>query len=520
VRASGEWNVRPNPACAAQPPQWPCSSVPATGPFAAYPDAFAGPVLVVAAFGARLDAIPMRAVSETDGVGLTQRDFARSLLAVPGVNNPSVQEFGNTGPTVYSYLIDGAYTVTVTQIASPIGISEGAQEADGTRTFTVEPLYGLQFINPIDWNEPPGAIGWFFFPGDSVSDEPGDITSAIFVGECRYQTTCRYRPPGPGRMQVEASVETQRARVRSELTPPQQEPELRLKCLPSTNLARGDAISCSAEIQPPSPGADVSWAFDDSAGHHIPGPENSSGWGGQMVISGMLRVFASVDGKSLSDSAWITVQPRNWPSIRVRVRQGGHGELPSAAHVTQDADLMQTRFDTIPASLFSVTELSSGPNTGWAFIPQAVRTLPLVVDVSDAWKHGSAWYSLQHWGPTGQVDANGNPIHFCAHNELPQVFQAALEHEGAVTGPIVSHVAIFQRWFANHPAQDSIEKAIVFVPELGGYDARQAILNREVATVESDARSDPDQGHTNVLPPAIPGKVQPAQLPCQMRFFP
>jgi hypothetical protein len=103
---------------------------------------------------------------------------------------------------------------------------------------------------------------------------------------------------------------------------------------------------------------------------------------------------------------------------------------------------------------------------------------------------------------------------------LPKVFGAALEHEGVKAGAIVSHVEVFRRWFNNNPAQDSLEKTVVYVPDLNGYDPARAILNTEVANVESAAVADPDQGHTNALPPNVPGKVQPAVLPCQVRLFP
>jgi hypothetical protein len=125
------------------------------------------------------------------------------------------------------------------------------------------------------------------------------------------------------------------------------------------------------------------------------------------------------------------------------------------------------------------------------------------------------WYNLQHSGPTGQVDVYGNPTHYCAKHELPQAFQAGLEHEGVLTGTIVSHVEVFRRWFNNNPAQDSVEKAVVYVPDVNGGDPALWVVNADIARVENAAAADPNQKHTNDVPP---GQVQLAVFPCRLRF--
>lgn len=299
VRVSGAWSVRPNPACASQPPNWPCSTSPAYSGFApGYPDGFAGPVRVATFHDGSWDDVALRAFGgPEDGIGLTQREFARMLFAGPALQNPTVQEFGNTGPLIRSYLIDGTYSVTVTAIQSPIRVTEGAPEADGNRTYTVEPLYGLQLINPLGSSAPPGAIRWYFVPGDSVSPVATSSDPPWSLPACADQPTCRWQPPGPGRVQVAAYVETRRARARSDGGPPKPVGMLALACKPDS-LIVGNITTCKASLTPTTSTLTVqTWRFDgDSLGVAFGLTADVKTWVFRPSVCGAVSVTASVDG--------------------------------------------------------------------------------------------------------------------------------------------------------------------------------------------------------------------------------
>jgi hypothetical protein len=81
-----------------------------------------------------------------------------------------------------------------------------------------------------------------------------------------------------------------------------------------------------------------------------------------------------------------------------------------------------------------------------------------------------------------------------------------------------SSVATFRQWFRNNRAQDEVEKVVLYVPDQNGYDPARAVINTEIASVESAAMGDPNQVHSDVQPPATPGLVQPAVFPCKLRF--
>lgn len=319
VRVSGKWIVESNPACAGQPPNWPCSSLaPYSGYDLEYPDAFRGPVrLATVSPTGSFDFLELRGSGGPDeGIGLTQREFSRDVLATPALINPSVQQFGNTGPSVASYIIDGSYMVTVTRIASPIRVTEGAAEADGSRTYTVEPLYGLKFINPLGSFDPPGAVRWFFVPGEDVDPVAPNSDPPWTINECRNLTTCRWTPPGAGRVQVSASVETRRARARSTGAP---EPKLSLSCnmqSDSVTMQRGGSIDCRAQATPQASNP-ILWEFvADSFPYRNPAigstPHAGATWTGKMVLSGMITARTTIQGQPFSEQIHVRVTAREW----------------------------------------------------------------------------------------------------------------------------------------------------------------------------------------------------------------
>jgi hypothetical protein len=324
----------------------------------------------------------MRGLGGGEGIALTKREFARELYVESGVTNPFVQEFGNTGPSVHSYIIDGAYTVTATAIPSPVRVTEGAQEADGTRTYTVEPLYGLKFLNPFGWNAPPGSIDWYYFEGDSVSTEPGDATLAILVGECRYQTTCRFHPPGPGRMQVEASVETQRARARSGAAPAQQEPKLVLECNgahDTTTVDRASTVHCAARASGQAALVITEWKFT-SGTVTVPrnGPDRASlTWDGTMVQEGDISVAGTVNSRPGADTVHVKIKDRVWsesqPPVIEHIQGCDSVSLRNNCLLLYPPDtvnnLGKTRnFRHTDSLALRAAHLVSGPNAGYSYV--------------------------------------------------------------------------------------------------------------------------------------------------------
>jgi hypothetical protein len=115
-------------------------------------------------------------------------------------------------------MLSGGYFVNVMQVETPLALGEGEPEDSlGTRTYSVQPRYELQFSNPLDWGyyRPPGSVVWEFLPGDSVPATGPWNGPRWYLYECEYQTTCRWAPPRSGRMEATTYVETHAVTVRS-----------------------------------------------------------------------------------------------------------------------------------------------------------------------------------------------------------------------------------------------------------------------------------------------------------------
>jgi hypothetical protein len=291
-----------------------------------------------------------------------------------------------------------------------------------------------------------------------------------------------------------------------------QPPELKLTCTPAGgSVRRGESVACTARGTPAEAVvSDWVWQFSDAAGRVLAATSGTGSWGGPMVVSGTIRVSGKVDGIQAHNSLAITVVRRGWPRLRVEIEEKGHVDLPlipdSIGH------LAHTHVE-VPATM-PVRQITSGPNQGWAYL-DAVPTVPVTIHINDAWKPGSAWHNLQHHGPYTNP-TNGATGHYCSKWELPHVLREARRHEGSIPSAQTSHADVFRRWVNTHAPQDSLDAAVVYVPDFGGsitpMDWAQAVFDEHV---KGPMMRDPQQRHANAIPP---GSVDPAAFPCALRF--
>lgn len=219
VTVDGDIQQRWNPECDFRPPYWPCEPGSVLRTFGSEPwDG--GPVKLWASQYGITSPIKLRGQggsNTTSAIGLKFFSAGGGTLLGHINASPKWAWDPNYGTGPFSYYLSGGYNVQATPIPNPLEIT-ASQPLDslGTRRYTVQPLYGLQLINPLDfyWHPPAGAIDWYFVPGD-VGSKP-DWTGYTPIPDCHYQPVCEYTPLGPGRMQAAAYVETQYAVVRSE----------------------------------------------------------------------------------------------------------------------------------------------------------------------------------------------------------------------------------------------------------------------------------------------------------------
>jgi len=384
--------------------------------------------------------------------------YAAQAVTLTGHVNMTAQwapdpNFGN-GP--FSYHVSGGYSVAATAVPSPLQLTEGEPDSTGERPYTVEALYGLQFINPAGYpgHIPAGATFWRFFPGDSVGDTPDRTGGGWDVRECQNQVVCRYRPPVSGRMQVQAYVEGQFADVRSKRAPGQcqnaanafratvsgtcsgNQEAIKLTC-DKTTPNRGEEIKCTASAVPPGEDLIVSeWTFEgeNSTIHPEAGEEHSLEWGGRMVVSGTISVTGTVNGKALTVREAITVQSRpNWaiafPALPDTEWVGGPGtELPYPppnTRVGTESHGTLGKFSEVPPS-YGLDE-GSGPNQGWVYVPDPPVFGTLHLYLNRALRPTDPFYRLQNGDESGGVHHYERPI--CGPQFMARAAQETAAHE-------------------------------------------------------------------------------------------
>lgn len=285
---------------------------------------------------------------------------------------------------------------------------------------------------------------------------------------------------------------------------------LKLDC-GSGSVTRGDSLTCHVKAEPSGRLTDIQWAFVDSAGHRITGPSGMDSWGGTMVVGGEMQVTAQLDGDPQTRTERIIVGPRTWPRMTLIAADSGNGHLPQQPTST---DQLADTHPPIPSRSIEIRSIATGPNTGWAYLPTPIASVTVAVHINGGFQRGTPLYQKQR---SGVDPVTGQP--FCTKNQFTSAIQtAARQHEGLVSGPTPSHVAVYRRWFNNNTPQDSMEAVIGFLSDFSADYPFGAFVDAEFDEhVASAARHDPDQNHPNETPP---GLVSYPTVPCRPRLYP
>jgi hypothetical protein len=308
-----------NPDCNNAPPYWPCQTGSVVGSFGATPWE-EGPVKIWSQQGSGGGWTRLRGVgggNASHAVGLHFQGAAGVMSAQINMQ-PKWAWNPNTGTGPYSYDLGGGYNVTVLPIASPIIIVDsGPIDEAGTHSYYVRPANDLQFINPTDWywSWPAGAVNWYFFPGESVSETPGFTGPYYEITQCHFQLTCSYLPPGLGRVQATGYVETRYAAARTQDEPGgcggglggglgfdlisscgSDAPHLGVSCH-SNPLTAGNTTTCTAAVDPATPFTVRTWHFaSDAPGVTADDTGDHKSWTFAPSVSGTVTVTAMVAG--------------------------------------------------------------------------------------------------------------------------------------------------------------------------------------------------------------------------------
>jgi len=449
------WNEAPCAQRLVEAPHWPCQDGSPLVNFDARPWE-GGPVWLRTGEGSG-GLVRLRRTGGANSGAAVGLYYAAQAVTLTGHVNMIAQwaPDPNFGDGPFSYHVSGGYSVAATAVPSPLQLTEGEPDSTGKRPYAVEALYGLQFINPAGYpgHIPAGATFWRFFPGDSVGDTPDRTGGGWDVRECQNLMICRYRPPVPGRMQVQAYVEGQFADVRSKRASGSCEnassistaafdvssgapsicetpPHLEVTCTPNVTT-RGGSIVCEANARPRGDLQVTKWWFDDDHGNIVrpsdPQQDSADYWGGRMAVSGTVHVEGEIDGHAVAgDSARLTVEGRRPWGLTYPTRPGvtyTRDSLrypPVAAYGDTIRDGVLGAFKGAQLSLSY--GVGSGPNEGVSYVRSIQwQNTPLFIWINAGLQPGDPWYQAQR-GPTpsrprgcGRAFLERHAVHVPAH---------------------------------------------------------------------------------------------------------
>jgi hypothetical protein len=492
IHASGTVSQVYNPACNEAPPYWQCGTGDVVPPFAEIPSTL-GPVEVFASHAAGGSAVLMRGNGERSGVGLYYSSTGAEVSAKLTLNGRYQFRPGSSGaPT---YFLSGGFSATATAIDAPLRMTESSAGESGARRYTVEALHGLQFVSPPSWYwpTPPGAIGWWFFPGENVSDVPAGEGHYFPINACAYQATCEYLPTGPGRVQVVAYVEGKQVVLRSR---PTQESTLELTC--PGPVKRGEEVTCTATPSDRSSSLTiVGWSFDGV--ERTDGDPTEATWGGTMVQSGTVevrgRIGTDADSPLLTARAEIVVTDRTWPEAPViDVREVENGtddrlELDNFiewAHDLGGANFFRTARKADPKP-DPIGYVSGGPNDDrFYFEDLSFPVYAMFVINRAAMRRGSGFYNAQERDEGGGGTRIGG-MNWCTQRVVTGILPGLVEaHE-------LRHISAYEAAFRRELALviEELERTV------GTYTEIESAYEAEYNRIDAIARRESWDTHTD-----------------------
>ena len=420
------------------------------------------------------DASPFFGSGEAGGAGSSHGQLRTELLA--SASRPS----GNGG-AAYATTADG-------QVYSLLRVEPGTR-LWASRTG----IRGVASCVGACGDKDPGPTGWYLLESsmkvevrkvvpiqvqpDTTAFVAGDTltwTTVLYPGitnliwrfeyaqgseEVLCSETCRYAPRGPGRMMVSAQW-TQgwpAVPVHGYSAPVTDEPPtIALTCTDSlgvrNRIIRGQTLTCTASKDPATAPGELKiggWSFEGKP--RTDGVVTSTEWRGVMVTGGTISVHGTI-GASPEEtaSAPISVEARtNWagvivypatlpdtvfdparfPNPPVRDSSGYDVYLPGGLGL-YEFDL-KWRGHLAP--------VTSGPNKDWWYLRTPPQWMTPVVYLSPYLEAGNPFYEAQTGKRTGDNAPPRGYTGWCTKSDMDILKQEVLDHEGAISGPRLSH---------------------------------------------------------------------------------
>ena len=257
--------------------------------------------------------------------------------------------------------------------------------------------------------------------------------------------------------------------------------ELTLKG-PAT-VTRGEEATYTATVEPAGLEPTFTWEFTDAEGDGPPISEDTgttNTWSGQMVVSGIIEVTATVNGKSFTKEKTITVDKRSWSDTFPPLPTTNLGRGPLPENPIAYPDLGKTGISSPPVDV-DIMLVEGGPNKGWMFVESIPTPTwlhhafinPALSDTEHLFYRANAWYYGQRGYP----------------NYMAQLKENAIIHEGVrvevnpkTEKPYESHISWARDYLEENPINSWAESRVKYRNVNISQEVDKAVFDTEVTT--------------------------------------
>ena len=197
-------------------------------------------------------------------------------------------------------------------------------------------------------------------------------------------------------------------------------------------VTRGDTVMYRTTVEPNRPNTTFSWQFMNTEGEDrvtIPAEDEiTDTWGGQIVVSGVIEVTATVNDIPFTKEKTITVNERNerlWSDDfpLLPTTNNGQGSLPVDPRVYEE--LGQTHITPPDVEVDITPPVAGGPNRGWMFVQSAP---------TGAWLHSAdinqALYNRRHRFYVANINRLEGPLYMARLAENVEIHEGVTLERG------------------------------------------------------------------------------------------
>ena len=276
-------------------------------------------------------------------------------------------------------------------------------------------------------------------------------------------------------------------------------------------VTRGEEATYTATVEPAGLEPTFTWEFTDAEGDGPPISEDTgttNTWSGQMVVSGTIKVTATINGEPFTKEKITPVDNRSWsddfptlPRPNLGIKQG-----MQLADPENYRDLGLSHIIDPPVDVDITPPVAGGPNRGWMFVQSAPTASWLVrIHINPVlWDTGHDFYIAN------RIEYRDDPNYMFKLAENVKIHEGAQVEVNTVTGKLYeSHASWVDKYLKENMINSWAESQVKYRTEENTREAFDVEVTDAVEVKVAAAlragdgtpeKSHPDEKHNIPIP--------------------